>query len=97
MRGVFCSCLEAQELPGYCRVMGGSRQLLGQDVSLIPRQIQALAEGLPEEAGGLGEEGDQKETGNKGENGDHRQSVARWWNLNLEEQQDWLESVVVVF
>lgn len=97
MRGVSCSCLGVQELPGYCKVTGGSCQLLCQDVSLIHHQIQVLATDLPEEAEGLGEEGDQKETGNEGENGDHRQSVACWWNLNLEEQQDWLEFVVVVF
>lgn len=70
---------------------------MGQDVCLIHHQIQVLAVGLPEEAGDLGEEGDQKETGNEGEIGGHRQSVAHWWSLNLEEQQDLLEFVVVVF
>lgn len=65
--------------PGYCRERGVSLHLQDQGGSLGLHQIQAPSLGLPAEAGGLEEGGDQKGTGNGGVMED--QFVEQWMNL----------------
>lgn len=78
MREVSCSCPGAPEPPGYYKERGVSLHLQDQDGSLGLHQIQAPSLGLPAEAGGLEEVGDQKGTGNGGVMEDHRQFVEPW-------------------
>lgn len=67
------------------------------DGYLVLRQIQVPTLGLPTKVGDQGVVGGQTETGSEGGMGGHRQWVAHWWNSNLAEWQDLLESAVGAF
>lgn len=73
MRGESCSCPETHEPLGCCKGKGESLHLQGTDRALSLHQTQVPLLGLPAEAVGLEEEGDQ--TGNGGVVADHRQLV----------------------
>lgn len=75
LRVASCSCPEVLGPPDCCKVKEVSLHLRGQDESLGQHQIQAPKLGLPGEAEGLGEEGDQTGTGIGGGTIDHRQFV----------------------
>lgn len=79
--------------PGYCRAKGVSLHLQDQNGSRGLHQIQAPSLGLPAEAGGLEEEGDQKGTGNGGVMKDHFVQQS----LNLGKHRGLLKIVVGVF
>lgn len=70
MRGESCSCPGAHEPLGYCKVKEESLHLQDPDRFLSLRQTQVPLLGLPAEAVGLEEEGDQ--TGNGGVVADRR-------------------------
>lgn len=77
LRGASCSCPGALGPPGYCRERGASLRPLDRGGSHL-HQIQAPLRGLPEEAGGLEEEGDRRGPGRGGGMDDHRQFVEPW-------------------
>lgn len=87
MKGGSCSCPGALGPPRYCSETGVSLRPQDRDESLGKHRNLAPSPGLPEEAGGLEEEGGHRGTG-------VGMNVHKW--NNLVEQRDWL-LVVKVF